>query len=133
MHANPKNDMHANPKSDMHTNPKSDMHANPKSDMHANPKSDMHANPKSYIRRLVEPKGYDCYYSSFGDRFGELGELFRVEGEFLSQQLGLVAKSIHPSQFKRIDHLDLSPCFNMTVHSSIFAGIQTESTTTYSI
>ena len=29
------------------------------------PKSDMHANPKSYIRRLVEPKGYLCYYSSF--------------------------------------------------------------------
>ena len=38
--------------------PKNDTHANPKSDMHAKPKSDMHANPKSYIRRLVEPKGY---------------------------------------------------------------------------
>ena len=53
------------PKSDMHANPKSEMHANPKNDMHVNPKSDMHANPKSYIKRLVEPKGDDCYYSSF--------------------------------------------------------------------
>ena len=79
--------------------------------MHANPKSGMHANPKSYIRRLVEPKGYDFYYSSFGDRFGEVGELFRVEGEFLSQQLGSMVKSIHLSQFERIDHLDLSPYF----------------------
>ena len=57
--------MHANPKNDMHANPKSDMHANPKSEMHANPKSDMHANPKRYIRNLIEPKGEDCYYSSF--------------------------------------------------------------------
>ena len=51
-------------KNGMHANPKSDMYANPKIDMHANPKSGMHANPKSYIRRLVEPKGHDCYYSS---------------------------------------------------------------------
>ena len=54
------------------------MHANPKRDMHANTKSDMHANPKSYIRRLVEPKGYDCYYSSFGNTFWELGELLWI-------------------------------------------------------
>ena len=62
----------------MHANPKSDMHANPKSDMHENPKNDMHANPKSYIIRLVEPKRYDCYQSSFGDRFAELDEVPRV-------------------------------------------------------
>ena len=52
-------------------------HAYPKSDMHANPKSGMHANPESYIRRWVEPKGYHCYYSSFGNTL-ELGELLRV-------------------------------------------------------
>ena len=53
-------------------------HAYPKSDMHANPKSGMHANPKSYIRRLVEPKGYHCYCSSFGNTFWEHSELLRV-------------------------------------------------------
>ena len=70
--------MHANPKNDVHANPKSDMHAYPKSDMHANPKSSMPANPKSYIRRLVEPKGYHCYCSSFGNTFWELGEILTV-------------------------------------------------------
>ena len=42
------------------------------------PKNDMHANPKIYIRRLVEPKGYHCYCSSFGNTFWELIELLRV-------------------------------------------------------
>ena len=43
----------------------------------------MHANPKSYIRRLVEPKGYHCYYSSFGNTFWELGDILRVRDDFL--------------------------------------------------
>ena len=67
-----KNGMHANPKSDMHANPKNDMRANPKSDMHANPKSDMHANPKSYIRRLLELKGYALLLFIIKIWFGEL-------------------------------------------------------------
>ena len=65
----------------MHAKLKNDMHANPKSHMHAYPKSDMHANPKSYTRRLVEPKGYHCYYSSFGNTFWELSELLRVKAD----------------------------------------------------
>ena len=51
--------------------------------MHANLKSGMHANPKSYIRRLVEPKGYHCYYPYFGNTFWELGELLRVRADCL--------------------------------------------------
>ena len=61
----------------------------------------------------------------FGGRFGELGELFRVDGEFLNQQLGSVVKSIHPSQFKRIDHSDLLRCSSLRRNSWKFmAGIE---------
>ena len=88
------------------------------------PKNGMHANPKSYIRRLVEPKGRIVIIHLFRDKFGELGELFRVEGEFLSQQLGSVVKSIHPSQFKRIDHSDLLQCFK---EDTIVQGIKQRS------
>ena len=51
--------------------------------MHTNPKSGIPANPKTYIRRLAKPKGYHCYYSSFGNTFWELSELLRVRVDCL--------------------------------------------------
>ena len=77
---------------------------------------------KSYKRRKKHSLGITVIIHLFGNRFWELGELIRVNGELPWPSLISAMKLICPSQFKRVGHPDLSYELQHFSIFIIFAG-----------